>query len=189
MSFVASLRIPAVALLALAPALLLAARSGTADPQLSITTDRLSYRLSRVGEYYHAKIVVTLANSSRDTVYLASRCGFRTTPLSEFVSIQSGELFVPTRWGCAATSFERMRQPRQFAMAIAPDESRRDTVGFGAQPFLRRGETTAREGIARYQLRYTPYVRRGFFRNRWETDPKVWLSSDPFELVTPRFSR
>ena len=60
---------------------------------------------------------------------------------------------------------------------------------FGAEPFIRREESAPREGIARYQLRYTPYVKRGFLRKHWTIDRHVWLESDPFELITPGFER
>ena len=72
---------------------------------------------------------------------------------------------------------------------VAPNGSRRDTLRFGAEPFIRREERAPREGIARYKLRYTPYVKRGFLRKHWTIDRHVWLESDPFELITPGFER
>jgi hypothetical protein len=161
------------------------------DPRLAITTDRLSYRLSKSGAIYVGTVIVTLSNPTRDTVYLASRCGFGAVPYHQFAPIDGTQLFLTPGWNevCALTAPSAPVEPLHFAMAIPPDAARRDTIRFRADPFVRRGEQVARDGIARFQLRYTPFVRRGFLHKRWTTDSHVYVSSDPFELITPGAER
>ena len=54
-------------------------------PSLQITTDRLSYRLTRENDYYVVRLTVTLRNPTPDTVFLAGECGIQDLPVREFV--------------------------------------------------------------------------------------------------------
>lgn len=165
-------------------------RPRAGDPQLYITTDRLSYRLTQTGRYWTGTMIVRLTNYTNDTVYLRPNCVGRA-PDHQFAPI-GGDFFHPPGWniGCLVFPTPGMRlENGEAAFPIAPNSSHRDTLRFGAEPFIRREESAPREGIARYQLRYTPYVKRGFLRKRWTIDRHVWLESDPFELITPGFER
>jgi hypothetical protein len=160
-------------------------------PELVITTDRLSYRLARRGEYYAGRLIVTLANRSRETVYLNTKCSMGRALYVQFAPMDGAQLFLPPghNEGCAASGVAgRGRWPNESVVAIGPDSVRRDTLQFGATPFAPAGQV-AGEGVARFTLRYTPFVRRGFFRREWTIDPHVWLSSDPFELITLGFEQ
>jgi hypothetical protein len=160
------------------------------DPQLYITTDRLSYRLTQNGRYWSGAIIVRLTNYTNDTVYLRRACRSQR-PEPEFAPMDGDFFFPPNaNFGCmiagpAGTGLEKL----DWRFPIAPNSTYRDTLKFGAEPFIRREENAPREGVARYQLRYTPYVKRGFLRKHWTIDRHVWLESDPFELITPGFER
>lgn len=159
-------------------------------PRLDISPDRLSYRLARVDRFYVTTMVVTLINRSDDTVYLATTCGLRHTPFREWEGLSNPDLFfLPAYPEACLLSREDDRGPLGTAIAIPPDGSRRDTIRVGARPFVSRGHWFPRQGVARYRVRYTPFVRVGTFRKRWTTDRHIWLSSDPFELITPGFER
>jgi hypothetical protein len=135
-------------------------------------------------------MIVTLANRSRETVFLNTKCSMGRALYVQFAPMDGAQLFFPPGHndGCAASGVVGRRWPNESVVAIAPDSVRRDTLQFGATPFVPAGQV-AGEGVARFTLRYTPFVRRGFLRREWTTDSHVWLSSDPFELITPGFER
>jgi hypothetical protein len=168
-------------------------RPREADRQLYITTDRLSYRLTQNGRVWAGGMVVRLTNYTNDTIYLRPACGHRA-PEHQFAPIV-GDFFYPPYErpaGCpfvAASGVSLNLEARKPAFAIAPSSSYDDTLRFTAAPYIRPDESAPREGIARYQLRYTPYVKRGFLRKHWTIDRHVWFESDPFELITPGFER
>jgi hypothetical protein len=157
-------------------------------PRLAITTERLTYRLSQADSLYVGQLVVRIVNQTPDTVFLATPCGWGATPHHQFESQDSSELFFLPAYleGCALAAESQAAVTPRRGVAVAPDQARRDTIRFAARPFVRRGEPRARQGIARFRLRYTPLVRRGFLHKTWTIDPHVYIVSDPFELLTPR---
>ena len=168
-----------------------AARLDESDPPrgpLTVRTDSAVYHLrpdpTQQGAH-HLRLLVTLENRGRDTIFLAFPCDFGPRPARSFLRVPRLERGWLGAWGCVAAG------PDTHGVAVPPQSAVVDTIPLFIPAFApKRHEIRWQQYLGAYRVAYSRRIQRRFWpyywRRYWVTAPLEETMSNVFRVDSAR---